>query len=310
MILIDWSYAKQILDKGAQGIVVEDAERYICWTYSGGFVTKTNIEKVDDPDLAEFLTYKDNIKSPITDKGYSKTSIYEPEGSFLTIATHDWTDPTTWYTASVRITGEVVSGAGVTYTLANPNVINLNSGKVSREDDFSAPYLPVVYDNGVQVSNWTLDHSTGVITFDSAPSGPVTADYSYATTSDFHLIPSPGKSLRINHAEIQFTQDVVTQPTIWQVWAYNPLDLPNKVPVATTKYKSLKDIINICNLGQGSIPVLTEIGQPVIVFPFDYARAIDLDSSKGMELRMKISNDIPMSGTWATVTFYTVEDDL
>jgi hypothetical protein len=53
--------------------------------------------------------------------------------------------------------------------------------------DFSLDYNPVVYGSeivyvaGSQVTNYTMNYTTGVITFNAAPTGAITADYQHCT---------------------------------------------------------------------------------------------------------------------------------
>ena len=67
------------------------------------------------------------------------------------------------------ITGEAVgTGAGVVlqFTLANNPIVYGSE---------------IIYVAGLSVTNYTMDYNTGIITFSGAPTGAITADYTYCT---------------------------------------------------------------------------------------------------------------------------------
>jgi hypothetical protein len=313
---VKWADVKAFVDtRGVSVQFVEAANEYLVMAIDGAFILNCRIQKTGSAEQTDF---EDNYKPSGNDKldkktglGISKIAVTEEDGSnFLAMVSHDFTDPTTWWGESVRVTGEALSGSGVgPYTSANTNWIDLENGKVPREDTFSSSYIPVIYDNGVPVtSGITIDYAAGTVTFDSAPTGPVTADYSYENGSAWIVKPDPGKVLKIRHAEIDFTTDIGFQPTEFQLWAYNPLDLPNKVMVDLTTYKNMKDIFKIANTVE-EIRALGEITNPTVRVVFEYSRAIPLLDSAGMELRICMLGDTPMTGEFGSATIYTVSED-
>lgn len=244
-------------------------------------------------------------------QGIPMVSIKRPEGSSATIVSHDFTNKSTWYSNASQVTGETLSQNGLVYTAANNGWIDLEHGKVYNEAAIADKKAPVIYDNGTPVSSgFTINYEAGTVTFDSAPSGAVSADYYYGSNSLFTLAPAAGKVLLLEHAELQFTKDIqISTPINFEIWVYNPYDLPNKVPYKTIKYKNIKDIINSCNLGQGYIPAIGELTQDVIVFPFNYVTVIPMAASTGAELRIYADNDTELTGEWGTVTMYTMSED-
>jgi len=98
-------------------------------------------------------------------------------GSGLVAVTHNWCDPTTWYTESERVTDEELSdtGDGLTFDSVHEDWIDLVHGKVYREDLISAPYLPVVKVDGVEKTarapwadsggDYEIDYASGQVTF-------------------------------------------------------------------------------------------------------------------------------------------------
>ena len=101
----------------------------------------------------------------------------------------------------------------------------------------------------------------------------------------------------------------IRQSVYFDLYVYNPADLPNKVLFKRTIYKNLKDIINASNLGTGVIKASDVFTQDVSVLPFAYATEITLQSSVGAELRVSTKGDVPFSGSWGTATFYIVSQD-
>jgi len=272
----------------------------------------------DIADIAEginFLIGSETVlqekKSPATNR--LEVQILKPEGSSATKVSYDWTDKTTWYQNSIVVTGETMtdSGDGLTFNSLNDSWIDLTHGNLYDEYNLSDKKEPKIYDNAVEITTgFSIDYSSGNVTFDSAPSGSVTCDYWYANSSLWTLIPDSGKVLFIEHAELNFSKDIMVQNYInFEIWVYNPYDLPNKILHQKFQYKNIKDLINAANLGQGFIPAVAGLSQDVIIFPFNYGTVKPLQSSLGAELRISMENDESMIGEWATATFYVISED-
>jgi hypothetical protein len=302
---------------------------------------------------------------PVSDANRLKVEIYKPTGKGLTILSHDFTDETTWYYDSYRvINDELVNpfGDGNLYRSDRKNWIDLLHGKVTREKDIvdddtnfsNGPFLPIVRVNGVEKQegvDYIVDYHNGEVCFQwpnpfvsdwyhnrnapgrflgmgpLSPSDVVTADYSAATTSNFYIKPNPGKVLRINKVECQFSLDIYIDTELsFEVWAYAPpqYGFPpgTKVPVPgeARRYRGAKDYINEGNEGTGYIsqfggglrtPGATHRGvrHNIGIFPFDYISTLNLQSSLGLEIRIKLLHDRPYNGEYATVTLYCEEED-
>jgi len=218
-----------------------------------------------------------NIPMPVTIDIASDTEkrmrvSLEPrkEGDQVIIVSHNWCDPCTWYAQSVRITGEVLSGDGYSYTSQHTYWIDLTHGKLYREDLVSASYLVKIYVNGQQKTarlpfmisggDYEVNYVTGIVTFFTNQSGCViTADYSYQNGSRFIVAPASGKKIWVEKTEVQFSSDVDLKDTAhFQAWAYNPYSPPQKVPVGSkTSYKTTRDYIDEAN---GVYPVVPAFG--------------------------------------------------
>jgi hypothetical protein len=131
------------------------------------------------------------------------------------------------------------------------------------------------------------------------------------------LQPDPGKTLIVEHSEVQFAIDVeITNPLRFEIWVYNPYygvqghpyEFMEKIPYQTIQYNSIKDLVNEANLGTGTIPAMT--GMPeCVVFPFNYASIKPFASSVGAELRVRALNDLEITGSFGTATFYILLKD-
>lgn len=243
-------------------------------------------------------------------------------GDGLVIVTHNWCDPTTWYTQSERTTGETLtdSGDGLIFNSVKPNWIDLTHGKIYRENLISASYVPVIKVDGVTMTeraawadsggDFTINYATGQVTFFVSQSGKVvTADYSWENGSLFLVAPTTGKRLWIEYSEVQFSKDIeINADTHFQPWAYNPADPPNKIPAASpTTYRSLDNYIEEANGCYPEIPVMggpRGFSSPRITFPFKYQTIKELRSSYGVEIRVWLEGNLPFGGEYGTATFY------
>lgn len=158
----------------------------------------------------------------------------------------------------------------------------------------------------------------------------VVASYSKCNGSTFILRPLPGTILNIEAAEADFTTDTIIKDSIeYSIWGYAAvfapqLGLPDgtKIPLKSGKYKRLGQIMDEAI---GAYPLIgvygcsdTERNLPMKEFrrqsrglksfvqsiPFRYATVRSLQSSYGLELRIKLLNDIEFEGSLATLTFY------
>jgi len=161
-----------------------------------------------------------------------------------------------------------------------------------------------------------VDYPAGTVTFFASQAGhTVTVDYSYENGSTLYIRPEAGKVLIVEDSEVQFSLDIEMRDTIYfQPWAYNPADLPNKVPVAqATTYKTILDFINE---SRGVYPVIPSIGgakrgtqHDCLNFPFLYKTIKELRSSQGVEVHVWLKDHRRMYGEFATATFYCTSKD-
>lgn len=263
-------------------------------------------------------------------------------GTEVIFATHDFCDKTTWFGDSERVTDEVLvdSGDGYTFTSSHINWIDMTHGKVFDEDVYAAEvdhnYSVVIKIDDIIVNqrppfaisggDYTVDYENGSITFANLQSGKtVEASYSYENGSTWYMRPLPGKKLSIESAEAQFSVDTIINDTI-QFGAFglvdvfapqlvdNPIPSGTLIPIATTRYKTLDQIIDEAI---GSFPVIPALGGAVrgnlqarYGFPFRYGSVRVLNSLAGMELRVFLEGHQAFEGERATATFYCSSENV
>lgn len=264
----------------------------------------------------------------LTTQGLRKVTSEPREGSETLVVSHNWCDPTTWFTQSERVEGEALadSGDGLIFNSLHDYWIDLTHGNYYNEHRIADQYVPSVYIDGVKAAerdpfadtggDFVIDYKTGNVTFTSNQSGKtITADYSRANGSLFIVSPKPEKVLIIEESEVQFSKDVVlNDSTYFQAFCYNPYDLPNKVAYGHPDI--FKTIRNFIDEARGVYPEIPALGglkrglsKPHLIFPFKYQVSRDLPVSLGVEARLWLENDIPHTGEFATITFYCTSRD-
>jgi hypothetical protein len=162
----------------------------------------------------------------------------------------------------------------------------------------------------------------------------VTASYSKAIDSTFILSPLPGTILNIEAAEADFTKDVEMCDSIeYAIYGYANIFAPElglpegtKIPLKRTVYKRLSQIFNEA-IGSyplveiyGSNPyhnamnnkdrrkVSRGISSYLQSIPFRYSTIRALQSSLGLEVRIKLTHNIEFKGDLAVCTFYCTSE--
>jgi len=261
------------------------------------------------------------------------------EGVGLNFYTPNLCDRTTWYEGVSAITEYDLTDTGDLKSW-NTNAthdgpwVDLTHGKVFAEDLITAATsgllcrVEVSTDGGtswVEKTENTFDeldgdHSvsyvSGIVTFNSVLSGTDQVRASFSKPSEImtHTIkPGVGKRIRIVHVETQMSKDVgVTANVNYEVWAYNPNDLPNKICVKKSTYKTLNDFLYEST---GLYPIFPKmdvnnprgIPEDILVVPFNYTASRDIVDSQGIEIRVVLTK--PFNGTVCNSTFYCLEED-
>ena len=283
------------------------------------------------------------VKNATTEDNLIRVVTEKTQTTRLTIVTHDWTDPTTWYETSIRVVDEIAqnSGDNIKYTLAHNWVIDNYHSKMSKEDYLKNALgqslrVEVKVNDAVKTEQdphhgadgyFLVGYEDGYIQFLSAlnPEDIVKVTYNYMVNSIFTFKPPTGKKTRLMFAEAQFAADtamndsIVFQPR-GRVDDFAPQLVNNPYPSGTliplenpTIYKAYSDFLNdAVKIYPESAPLggdnwrATPI--PMAVFNWDYVSSIDFRSDNGMEIQLRLQHDVQMDGWYATLTFYcTVE---
>ena len=270
-------------------------------------------------------------------------------GEEVTICTHNFADPCTWFGDSVRVNNEVLtnpSGDGVTYVSQKKNWIDMLSGRQHMDyvwvqiQQMLNPSDPHGYQIVVKVDGYTMTmrqpfatsggdfeprYEDGYVIFYNSQSGKnVTISYSYATSSTFYLRPFPwDSSLTVEASETQTTLDVVMNDEFsFSFWAQNASTGVYEIQFID-KYKRASQMFQEF---RGAYPVLKAYGSSAAdkLLPLDVfrrtSRGLKNDiqgmpmylSCKwtlvpGIEIRVKLTNDIPLTGEHSSQTFYCTE---
>lgn len=259
-----------------------------------------------------------NISGKSKIQGAIPVTMYKPEEESFTRATHDFTNKTTWYSNSIRISDETLTTSDdLTYSAVNDYFIDVIGKVLNRQDLHQDKAIIIKVDDVVVDDGFTIDHVSGEVTFSTAQTGKtIKCSYNYATNSEWILKPDANKLLIIEHSEVQFSKDVeINTPLRFEIWVYNPGHLVVghpyehyglKIPYQNIQYNSIRDLVNEANLGTGYIPQMGDLPGDILVFPFNYVSVKPFASSVGAELRIKSVNDVELTGSYGTATFYLI----
>jgi len=278
---------------------------------------------------------------PRTSRRFNRIQVEPPEAKRLDVVSINWCDRTTWYPSSVRVEDEVLADSGDSATY-NPETqrawIDVMHGKLTGEYSLRPMYQVVVKVNGttktenpVGTSNgdYSINYETGQVTFNSslAPTDVVTASYNYENGSTWTIKPSDGRTIRITTVEVQFSADLVlTDTVLFEAHGLVDVFAPHLVPAVPSGtviplgnqavYQVMQDYINEAERAYPSIPKLGGTGwrgmpQEVHIFRWPYSSrgTTDLVASMGLEIHIKLENDIPFEGEIGIVTFYGISEE-
>lgn len=272
---------------------------YDVWYNSVYLITKNAIENLTNIIVSTKLS---NADSTTTEKAI-KVAPITPEGSSSTLVSHNFCDPTTWWTQSIRISQETLSTSdNFTFNSGHVNWIDITHGKIPYEDRLQTAtilYKPVIYiDNVVTTTGFTINYATGDVTFESSQTGKtVKADYNYATGSMWKIEPTAGKIIKLIGTEVKFTKDIT-----WGNHSiiFAPFSGNTQVGAATV-YKSIFDLIKCTTGNYQIVPSFGGNANDVVIMPFNYTTSKDLKSSQGLHIRIWLSDDQPVQGGFGVV---------
>jgi len=273
------------------------------------------------------------LELPVDDKQNVKIAIQARTGKEVLYHSHDYSDRSTWFQESVRVTAgpapDQAAGAGTSFGLSQA-VVDMTHGKLTYENTYVSDqkaenpgdphgYAVVVYKDGVAQTervpfassggDYTLDYETGIITPTSPwPGAVVTVDYSRVGSSGFTIAPDPGYVLHVEGGAFFYADPVTLNDTI----IYEVL----VGPVVVGVLKTIKTWRNVQELGAafyGPIPAQPGprgTNAPLHVVKVDFLTQRDIRSSQAMSLRVRLENDQPVTSDRAVIRWdCTVETE-
>lgn len=280
----------------------------------------TQVESRDDAYLRGLIASKAPLVTVRDADGTEKVIQELRSDSRLIVTTHNLCDRTTWYQDSVRVADETMTRVDDrVFSSLHEGWIDLSHGKVSDENEVAASHLPIVMVDGVVMvedapfgdggdGDFSIDYALGRVSFhsDVPPGSVVTASYSHSRSSVFTVAPTDGRMLRMVETECQLSTDLIMMDDLWY-GIY--VTLPG-IGERVVKEKRYKRIVDFLNDATGSYPVIPAMGGAKrgtvesVVFPWSLKSRTDLFHRAGMSLKVRMANDIPCGGSFATVSFY------
>lgn len=295
-----------------------------------GIIDSGYSQEQNDADKKDFETNYKSISNQVLQTrnadGASVSTITPRLGSEVIYTTPNYCDKTTWYYSSVRIQDETLTDSvdGLIWTSGNKFWVDMTHGKIFDEDTYASEidhkYAVIVTVDGVTMTqrdpfatdggDYDVDYQIGQITFFQSQSGKsILCSYSFAKESEWTIIPDRGFYIDMEKAKIQWSDDLKMNDCIdFEVWAYDPDDLPNKKRYALTTYKKMDNFLDEADAFFSHIAPaggdIRGIQKNRYGITFRYGTIRRLLSSQGAELRIKLKNNIMFNGERATGTFF------
>lgn len=265
---------------------------------------KTTLDAIVTTHTGEPLTpvpAKTEI-AQVDNQGNVVVAIQPRTGTGVTLITHNFADPKSWYSNATRVVDDILTTSGSVYTTYdfNAELIDMENGRVTFENTKTnsaygnETYLPKIKVNGNLVTNgYHINYITNQVIFDTPLTGSdiVSSTYYKINDSTFTIAPLPGKQLVMEHVEVQFSTNVdFTDKELWfDIWAYNPYDPtgPKVRAQSPVIYKNVKDYINESNNTLSTtVPAIGELTHPCYIFAWQYPAARVIKASQGAEIRL------------------------
>ena len=254
------------------------ALEHIIFTHTGIPVAPPPAPTLSDGTPVVALNVRQNDGTPI----FVPTL---PSGTEWVCVTHNYADPCTWFTESLRASNETLtdSGDGLTFNSQHVNWIDMVSGRMHNDVMWielqqgmnpSDPhgYQVQVFVDGAPVTMRTpfaasggayqVLWETGQIQFFTSQAGhTVTASYSYAAGSTFYVQPRlPNTTLVLKDSEGDVSSDAVMNDTLlYTYWAEEPNGLGGLSWYELGGYE-YKRSVNISVEAKGACPPTPTLG--------------------------------------------------
>jgi len=180
--------------------------------------------------------------------------------------------------------------------------------------------------------DYIINFEDGSVTFLSEQKGIVTASYSYENGSAFTIRPTPGKILDIETAKALFSDNSIMNDTIkYEVFGnvedFAPELVPSipkgtKIVISETVYKRYVQILaeshglhlpanangynkEDANLSMADFRYKSRgIRSNCVAIPFRYGTVRTLNSKMGMEIKIRLLNNMAFEGEVVVITLY------
>lgn len=257
-----------------------------------------------------------------------RKSYKEPSRSFTT---PDYSDKTTWFGDLTRHENEALSTAdNITYSSLNQFWIDWKKiPNHVRQFKASEVLIEIKKNDVIITSGFSIDHAAGTITFDSAnqPSDIIKATYSVGNSTKFDLLAEPGKKLKVDYVEVQFSEgaimpegDCMLFQSIYNGPAIPSLGIPANfdIPLRTFEYWGYRDFLGESTGARECLPFMG-MSKKSIILPWDYltghtivpiGEVADLAAGEFHKLRCVMKNNgLITNCEIATGTFYCIIGD-
>lgn len=253
---------------------------------------------------------------------FATKSFADQSRSFVT---PDYCKRQSWYYDVTKVVDEVASTVDNTnfdFALAK-TIIHLKW--VTDRNEYADRGVFVKVNDVAQTTGFSIIYNTSgksTIAFSSPrdPSDVIKVSYSTPNSSLFELVSSPGKVLRVNYVESQFSAGAVLNDTMrYELILNTPLTGNTDVVVGSVEYQTAADYYNKADLGVVT-PPFGELTRDVITFPWNYQTGFIIkpvgdpttDPTKGEFNKVKIflKNDEPVTNCdIATGTIFCLVED-
>lgn len=248
--------------------------------------------------------------------------------------TSDFCKKETWWQDSARVTNETLTDSGdhKTYNPATSRYwVDVTHGKLFREWELQEDYGPVIkVDGNTKTENpagrttgdYSIDYTTGDVTFNSALAGTevVTASYSYVQTSLFKAQAPTGYVWTSNTVKVMYAKNIGMRDSVYfQLWGdvgygMMPLSSPEIYQTLDDLKKDASRIEwedSIETGGGGDYDSWRMPTEPRVFLYYDYtARAANaLQGAYSMEIRCWLENDVPFVGEMGCASFFGRKDE-
>jgi hypothetical protein len=313
---------------------------------AGGLIAAhNNAATVQPPDPVSIS----NIKTDVQDQLIVANALGIDGG--VRLITHNFCDPCSWWHHSTEHTAQATtSGDSLTYDITNHvNLIDITHGRLAFETFLSAatvgpvgntmtniiptvlldatPLAQSLEGHATDPDRYTIDYENGDIIFGVARTGEVvTASFRKAGSSKFCIVPSAGKKIVLQDAEVDVTEniDMTAHFHVDVHGSHTSVTGGNVVSLSDRVYKNMHDFQAAARRFWGPVPanfgITGGVNSPKWTFEWQYSRSDELYDTPNYrdlninaalvtlnKVEVSIEGDVAFGGDFLTVTMYGYE---